>query len=97
MAVLYTIVYPHCVHRSTVCDKKIRIIVNSKSLTVVDYRTRKNLKYDDGDIVLLNRQPTLHKQSMIGHTIKVIDNPNYCTFRINPEITTPYNADFDGD
>jgi DNA-directed RNA polymerase II subunit RPB1 len=43
----------------------------------------------NGDIVLLNRQPTLHKQSMMGHTIKVIDNPNYCTFRINPNITTP--------
>ena len=47
----------------------------------------------DGDIVLLNRQPTLHKQSMMGHRIKVIDNPNYCTFRINPNVTTPYNAD----
>ncbi len=51
----------------------------------------------DGDIVLLNRQPTLHKQSMMGHRVKVIDNPNYCTFRINPNVTTPYNADFDGD
>lgn len=50
----------------------------------------------NGDIVLLNRQPTLHKQSMMGHIIKVIDNPAYCTFRINPNVTTPYNADFDG-
>ncbi len=43
----------------------------------------------DGDIVLLNRQPTLHKQSMMGHRVKVIDNPDYCTFRINPNVTTP--------
>jgi DNA-directed RNA polymerase II subunit RPB1 len=73
----------------------------------IDLRFRKEkieLKYGDvverhiknGDIVLLNRQPTLHKQSMMGHRIKVIDNPNYCTFRINPNVTTPYNADFDG-
>ncbi len=73
----------------------------------IDLRFRKEkieLRYGDvverhiqnGDIVLLNRQPTLHKQSMMGHRIKVIDNPNYSTFRINPNVTTPYNADFDG-
>lgn len=50
----------------------------------------------DGDMVLLNRQPTLHKQSMMGHHVKVINNPNYCTFRFNPNVTKPYNADFDG-
>lgn len=51
----------------------------------------------DGDIVLLNRQPTLHKQSMMGHRIKVINNPELMTFRLSVAITTPYNADFDGD
>ena len=51
----------------------------------------------DGDIVLVNRQPTLHKQSMMGHRIKVIDNMNYSTLRLNPNVVTPYNADFDGD
>lgn len=35
----------------------------------------------DDDIVLLNRQPTLHKQSMMGHRVKVINNPNLNTFR----------------
>ena len=50
----------------------------------------------DGDIVLLNRQPTLHKQSMMGHRIKVIDNPDLMTYRLSVAITTPYNADFDG-
>lgn len=43
----------------------------------------------DGDIFLLNRQPTLHKLSMMGHRCKVIDNPSYCTFRINPNVVTP--------
>jgi DNA-directed RNA polymerase II subunit RPB1 len=74
----------------------------------IDLRFRKekiDLRYGDiverhtidGDVFLLNRQPTLHKLSMMGHRCKVIDNPNYCTFRINPNVTTPYNADFDGD
>lgn len=47
----------------------------------------------DDDIVLLNRQPTLHKQSMMGHRIKVIDNTELSTYRVNPAVTTPYNAD----
>jgi DNA-directed RNA polymerase II subunit RPB1 len=64
-----------------------------------------NLQYGDiverhivtGDIVLLNRQPTLHKQSMMGHKIKVIDDNSLMTFRLSVAVTEPYNADFDGD
>lgn len=51
----------------------------------------------DGDYVLLNRQPTLHKYSMLGHHIKVNRNPNNLTFRISLAVCTAYNADFDGD
>jgi DNA-directed RNA polymerase II subunit RPB1 len=51
----------------------------------------------DGDYVLFNRQPTLHKPSMMGHKIKVLNKPNVDTFRINVSVTEPYNADFDGD
>jgi DNA-directed RNA polymerase II subunit RPB1 len=51
----------------------------------------------DDDFVLLNRQPTLHKLSMMGHRIKVIHDDNLATFRLNVAATTPYNADFDGD
>jgi DNA-directed RNA polymerase II subunit RPB1 len=47
----------------------------------------------DGDIVLLNRQPTLHKQSMMGHRVKVIDDETYMTYRLSVGVTTPYNAD----
>jgi|SaaInlStandDraft_6_1057023.scaffolds.fasta_scaffold12558_2 DNA-directed RNA polymerase II subunit RPB1 len=50
----------------------------------------------DDDIVLLNRQPTLHKQSMMGHRIKVINDPDLLTYRLSVAVTTPYNADFDG-
>ena len=48
----------------------------------------------DGDIVLFNRQPSLHRISMMAHTVKVLPGK---TFRIHPHSTTPYNADFDGD
>ena len=48
----------------------------------------------DGDVVLFNRQPSLHKMSMMGHRVRVMD---YSTFRLNVSVTTPYNADFDGD
>ena len=43
----------------------------------------------DGDIVLLNRQPTLHKQSMMAHRVVIIDDQNLCTLRLNPNVTTP--------
>jgi len=49
------------------------------------------------DYVLFNRQPTLHKPSMMGHKIQVIDNDSLNTFRMNVSICAPYNADFDGD
>ena len=51
----------------------------------------------DGDIVLFNRQPSLHKLSMMGHLINVIPNEEYLTFRVNVSVTEPYNADYDGD
>ena len=49
---------------------------------------------DDGDFVIFNRQPSLHKESMMGHRVKVMP---YSTFRLNLSVTQPYNADFDGD
>lgn len=51
----------------------------------------------DGDIVLLNRQPSLHKQSMMGHYVHVIRDPKFSSFRVNVGATAPYNADYDGD
>ena len=48
----------------------------------------------DGDYIVFNRQPTLHKMSMMGHRVKVLP---WSTFRMNLSCTTPYNADFDGD
>ena len=49
----------------------------------------------DGDYVLFNRQPSLHKMSMMCHEVKVMKKGD--TFRFNVGVTNPYNADFDGD
>jgi DNA-directed RNA polymerase subunit A' len=48
----------------------------------------------DDDIVLFNRQPSLHRMSIMAHRVKVLP---YKTFRLNPCVCPPYNADFDGD
>ena len=48
----------------------------------------------DGDIVLFNRQPSLHRMSILGHRVRVMPGK---TFRLNPLVCPPYNADFDGD
>ena len=48
----------------------------------------------DGDIVLFNRQPSLHRMSMMAHKVRVVP---YKTFRFNLSVCPPYNADFDGD
>ncbi|WP_048148943.1 DNA-directed RNA polymerase subunit A' [Palaeococcus ferrophilus] len=48
----------------------------------------------DGDIVLFNRQPSLHRMSIMAHRVRVMP---YRTFRLNLAVCPPYNADFDGD
>jgi DNA-directed RNA polymerase II subunit RPB1 len=48
----------------------------------------------NGDIVLFNRQPSLHKMSMMGHKVHVLGHEqNILTFRVNVSVTEPYNAD----
>jgi len=48
----------------------------------------------DGDVVIFNRQPSLHRMSMMVHEVRVMEGH---TFRFNLAVCTPYNADFDGD
>jgi DNA-directed RNA polymerase II subunit RPB1 len=47
----------------------------------------------NGDAVLFNRQPSLHKMSMMCHHAVIMHTGN--TFRFNVSVTAPYNADFD--
>ncbi len=48
----------------------------------------------NGDAVLFNRQPSLHRMSIMCHSVRVLPGK---TFRLNPVVCPPYNADFDGD
>eukprot|EP00744_Colponema_vietnamica_P003968 GILI01006003.1.p1 GENE.GILI01006003.1~~GILI01006003.1.p1 ORF type:complete len:1223 (+),score=408.56 GILI01006003.1:351-3671(+) len=48
----------------------------------------------DGDVVLFNRQPSLHRLSIMCHRARVLP---WRTLRFNECVCTPYNADFDGD
>ena len=82
--------------------------LGESSIREYDLRYRKKtmkLRYGDiverhlinGDPVLFNRQPSLHKLSMMCHLANVIDDDSFNTFRLNVNVTPPYNADFDGD
>ncbi|MBI3334865.1 hypothetical protein HYZ97_05245 [Candidatus Pacearchaeota archaeon] len=56
------------------------------------YKIERHLR--DGDIVLFNRHPSLHKQSLMAHYVRVLPHR---TFRLHPAAAAPYNADYDGD
>ena len=67
--------------------------VNTKGIELFEGDTV-NRHLLDGDVVLFNRQPSLHRMSMMAHIAKILP---YNTFRLNVFVTAPYNADFDGD
>ncbi len=56
------------------------------------YKVERHLQ--DGDVVLFNRHPSLHRGSLMAHYVRVLPGR---TFRLHPAVVTPYNADFDGD
>jgi DNA-directed RNA polymerase subunit A' len=56
------------------------------------YQVERHLQ--DGDIVLFNRHPSLHRGSLMAHYVRVLPGR---TFRIHPAALTPYAADYDGD
>ena len=58
----------------------------------IDYTVERQLV--NGDVVLFNRQPSLHRMSMMAHRVKIMKGR---TFRFNLTDCPPYNADFDGD
>jgi DNA-directed RNA polymerase subunit A' len=76
--------------------RKIRVYDETKEAILEKlepgYIVERHLK--DGDIVLFNRQPSLHRMSMMAHEVRVLP---YKTFRLNLCVCPPYNADFDGD
>ncbi|KAH9819298.1 hypothetical protein DFH28DRAFT_887179 [Melampsora americana] len=73
---------------------RIDLRYNKRADTFLQYGWIVERHLKDGDYVLFNRQPSLHKMSMMSHRIKLMP---YSTFRLNLSVTPPYNADFDGD
>ena len=76
--------------------KKKKITEETKEATIEElqpgYIVERHLM--DGDIAIFNRQPSLHRMSMMCHRVKVLPGR---TLRLNPAVCNPYNADFDGD
>ncbi|MCW7075095.1 MAG: DNA-directed RNA polymerase subunit A' [Candidatus Methanospirare jalkutatii] len=76
--------------------KKLKITEKNRETLAseldVGWKVERHLR--DGDIVLFNRQPSLHRLSIMAHYVKVMPGK---TFRLNPAVCPPYNADFDGD
>jgi DNA-directed RNA polymerase subunit A' len=69
-------------------DNKKELIENMAPGWILDRQL------DDGDMALFNRQPSLHRPSIMAHRVRVMPGK---TFRISPQVCPPYNADFDGD
>jgi DNA-directed RNA polymerase III subunit RPC1 len=78
------------------------ITKNGEKLIIGSNRAKIHLKYGDmverhlrdGDVVIFNRQPSLHRISMMGFRVKVAPGK---TLRFNECVCAPFNADFDGD
>lgn len=68
--------------------------VKNKSELMLNHGWIVERQLRDDDVILFNRQPSLHKMSIMGHLVKVLD---WSSFRLNLSCTSPYNADFDGD
>jgi DNA-directed RNA polymerase beta' subunit len=97
-------------HKKLVVDTKIvlcqgeQIFRNGVFLDNVQYPEIKKIplklgdvvhrKLRDGDVAMLNRQPTLHKGSMLAFYIKILPVK---TLKINLAVAKPFNCDFDGD
>jgi len=77
-------------------DQRIDLKYRKKDI-ILSYGDIVERQIVNGDYVLFNRQPTLHKPSMMGHQIHVLNRDDTNTLRMNVSVTKPYNADFDGD
>lgn len=73
---------------SLVCSNRKRLADNLQIGDVV------HRHLEDGDIVLFNRQPSLHRMSIMCHRARIMP---WRTLRFNESVCNPYNADFDGD
>lgn len=90
-----SLVYPGAKSVEQKKTGQLRVLLESNLDDIVlEYGDVVHRHLVDGDYVLFNRQPTLHRMSMMGHKIRVMAGK---TFRLNTDVCEPYNADFDGD
>ena len=74
-------------------NMKITVMDNNRDTIELENGDIVHRHLMDGDFVLFNRQPSLHKMSMMAHRVRVMEGN---TFRLNISVTPPY-SDFDGD
>ena len=89
-AIANQLLTPHVSHRIFFFSSNIHLIENTKNVNKKVLRHLRN-----GDFLLLNRQPTLHKPSIMAHTARIL--PGEKTIRMHYANCNTYNADFDGD
>jgi DNA-directed RNA polymerase subunit A' len=70
-------------------------ILSEENLSEEGYLIERTLK--EGDYVLFNRQPSLHRPSILRHKVLINKDPTRKLFKFSPLIRQVYNADFDGD
>jgi DNA-directed RNA polymerase II subunit RPB1 len=87
-------IYPGAKSIKLVKDGQEHMIFDDKDTSkyILNYGDTVNRHLINGDTVLFNRQPSLHKMSMMAHTVRVMEGH---TFRLNVDVCKPYNADFD--
>ena len=66
----------------------LRFLKKSRSEKRLEYGYKVERHVVNGDVVLFNRQPSLHKMSIMGHRVRIMP---YSTFRLNLSVTPPYN------
>lgn len=88
--------HPGANYATRLDGRKLRVLEENKEIIAENMEPGWIIErhLHDGDIVLFNRQPSLHRMSMMAHEVKVLP---YKTFRLNLCVCPPYNADFDGD
>src|SRR3990170_2228483 len=89
--------YPGALYIIRPDGKRIRlefVVDREKIAEAIEFGFIVERHLKNGDIAIFNRQPSLHRMSIMAHYVRVLP---YKTFRLHLCVCPPYNADFDGD
>jgi DNA-directed RNA polymerase subunit A' len=89
-------IYPGANYFYTIEGKKKKITDDTKEQILEELQSGCIIERHllNGDVAIFNRQPSLHRMSVMCHKVRIMPGKS---FRLNPAVCTPYNADFDGD